>query len=432
MPSTQGTACSSRYHDDTNTTFFFTNSTYRIKGVLVATGNQTAAWDIPEATGWPSLHGPVDPATGSPQTPTSVTFCYDHELFLNPNAVGSYSQQWTWSINKTGFEGNSTLAAGQTYAAHDQVTVVPTGPTAGGPRVSGSVFLLNPTPISVTVFELSVLVGELGATVTCPGPLPTLLAPFSSLTCEFEVAVPDTSDRVVFTDADVDPGLTVRRSIETVSFSNPTTGTTEFDECVKVVDDKVASGSRFLGMACASGGTKTFTYSVTIGPFAACGPFSVVNTATFTGLETGATGSSSWTVQGQVPCQLGCTLTQRYWKTHSERGPAPYDDTWASVGGASTPFFLSGVSYYDALHARVGGNVYWTLARVYIAAQLNQSNGASFTAAQSAFDAATALLGTSTPSQVATDKSVRDDVVKLAAELDAYNNGFLIPSHCSQ
>ena len=29
-----------------------------------------------------------------------------------------------------------------------------------------------------------------------------------------------------------------------------------------------------------------------------------------------------------VPPQ-GCTLTQGYWKTHSENGPAPYDDNWA-------------------------------------------------------------------------------------------------------
>ncbi len=211
-----------------------------------------------------------------------------------------------------------------------------------------------------------------------------------------------------------------------------TTGTTEFDKCIAVFDDKVTIDGGRLGTACASEGPKVFTYSATIGPFAACGPFEVVNTATFTGLETGATGSSSWTVRGQVPCQLGCTLTQGYWKTHSERGPAPYDDTWAAVGGASIPFFLSGGSYYDALHARVGGNAYWTLARAYIAARLNQLNGASFTAAQSAFDAATALLGISTPSDVAAYKTLRDDVVKLAAELDAYNNGFLIPNHCSQ
>ena len=198
------------------------------------------------------------------------------------------------------------------------------------------------------------------------------------------------------------------------------------------VDDNVTIDGGCLGTACASGGLKAFTYSVTIGPFAACGPFSVVNTATFTGLETGATGSSSWTVRGQVPCQLGCTLTQGYWKTHSERGPAPYDDTWAASEGHRSPSSSVVGATTTPCTRESEAMRPWTLARAYIAARLNQLNGVSFTAAQSAFDAATALLGTSTPSEVAADKYVRDDVVKLAAELDAYNNGFLIPNHCSQ
>ncbi len=69
------------YYDDTNTIFFFAGSTYPIKGVLVAGGGQTMAWELPAGmSGYPSLHGPLDPATNSPQTPTSVTFCYEYEL----------------------------------------------------------------------------------------------------------------------------------------------------------------------------------------------------------------------------------------------------------------------------------------------------------------------------------------------------------------
>ena len=47
----------------------------------------------------------------------------------------------------------------------------------------------------------------------------------------------------------------------------------------------------------------------------------------------------------------GCTLTPGYWKTHSDYGPAPYDETWAEIGGEippceeNTPFFNSGKSY---------------------------------------------------------------------------------------
>ena len=43
------------------------------------------------------------------------------------------------------------------------------------------------------------------------------------------------------------------------------------------------------------------------------------------------------TVDVDVPCLGGCTLTPGYWKTHSEFGPAPYDDNWANLpNGAST------------------------------------------------------------------------------------------------
>ena len=66
--------------------------------------------------------------------------------------------------------------------------------------------------------------------------------------------------------------------------------------------------------------------------------------------DSGTTGESSWEIIVDVPCDGGCTLTPGYWKTHSEYGPAPYDDTWALMpAGADTPFFGTGVSYYEML-----------------------------------------------------------------------------------
>ena len=32
------------------------------------------------------------------------------------------------------------------------------------------------------------------------------------------------------------------------------------------------------------------------------------------------------------PDDEGCTYTLGYWKTHSDRGPAPYDNGWKNVG----------------------------------------------------------------------------------------------------
>lgn len=135
-----------------------------------------------------------------------------------------------------------------------------------------------------------------------------------------------------------------------------------------------------------------------------------------------------------VPCATGCTLTPGYWKTHSKYGPAPYDDTWAQVG-EDAAFFLSGQTYYQVLWTPPGGNAYYILAHAYIAARLNQLGGADFTAAQAAFNSATALFGTYTPAQVAAMKgssTVRQQFNSLAATLDNYNNGLIGPGHCSE
>ena len=138
-----------------------------------------------------------------------------------------------------------------------------------------------------------------------------------------------------------------------------------------------------------------------------------------------------------VPCTSGCTLTPGYWKTHSEYGPAPYDDAWSQLGnGADTPFFLSGQTYYEVLwNGSGGGNAYYILAKAYIAAELNFLNGADPTAAQTAFDEATALFQTYTPDEVAALKgrsSTRQMFISLTETLDNYNNGYIGPGHCSE
>lgn len=130
----------------------------------------------------------------------------------------------------------------------------------------------------------------------------------------------------------------------------------------------------------------------------------------------------------------GCTLTQGYWKTHSEKGPAPYDDTWALLAnGADTPFF-GGASWYDVFHTPVGGNQYYNLAHQYMAAYLNTLAGAS--APQAVLDAlsdAETLFGLYSPADIAGLKgndSLRKQFVELAGTLGSYNEGLTGPGHC--
>ncbi len=132
--------------------------------------------------------------------------------------------------------------------------------------------------------------------------------------------------------------------------------------------------------------------------------------------------------------ELGCTLTRGYWKTHSEFGPAPYDDTWAGLpDGASTDFFLSGQNYHDVMWTPPkGGNAYYILAYPYIAAELNVLNGASLTEdAADAWDEATALFGGYLPEEVAALKGEeRAPWIALSTAIGHYNEGLTGPGHC--
>jgi hypothetical protein len=130
---------------------------------------------------------------------------------------------------------------------------------------------------------------------------------------------------------------------------------------------------------------------------------------------------------------VGCTLTQGYWKTHSQFGPAPYDDAWLNLGPVqqSTQFYLSGKSWYQVFWTPPQGNAYYQLAHQFMAAELNVLNGASApaevtTALASAHALFSSVGGTTlTRAQTTTAR-------QLAAVLDAYNNGLTGPGHCSE
>lgn len=136
-----------------------------------------------------------------------------------------------------------------------------------------------------------------------------------------------------------------------------------------------------------------------------------------------------------TPPTTGCTLTQGYWKTHSEFGPAPYDNTWAQLtNGASTAFYLSGGTWYSVFHTAPAGNAYYSLAHQYMAAKLNVLAGADPTTVAGALTAAETLLNTYTPAQVRALKGsnpVRSQFLTLAETLDDYNNGLIGPGHCN-
>jgi len=249
------------------------------------------------------------------------------------------------------------------------------------------------------------------------------------LTCTYETALPDGADRTNTATVTTSGKVAGDDGEADVTFSD--TPTNETDECIDVSDDQYGS----LGTVCANESPKTFKYSLTVGPYAECGDYEYVNTASFTTNDTDTTDSDDHTVDVNVPCGGGCTLTQGYWKTHSKYGPAPYDDTWAQIG-EDTTFFQSGQSYYQVLRAAPQGNAYYILAQQYIAASLNQLNGASIPPnVLTDFNTATSLFNQYTPAQIAALKGsspVRKQFTALAETLDKYNNGVTGPGHCSE
>jgi hypothetical protein len=373
-----------------------------------------------------------------------IGFCYDLELVVTKTAETSFDRDWTWTIEKSADQTELTLSEGQLFTVNYEVTVTPTSQDSNF-AVEGEITIHNPTNQQATISDVDDVItpGDIAADVVCPGePFPILLAGGADLVCTYSatgLAGTETLNTATVTTTAGPEGGSGQAAIDW------TTATiSETDECVDVFDTNAVSGANptgFLGEVCADDADKTIEYSLDFGAhpdadvILECGENTHLNTASFETNDTMTTGESSWTVVATVECAEGCTLTQGYWKTHSEYGPAPFDDTWDLLlpSGADTTFFLSGKTYIQALWTPPrGGNAYWILAHQYIAAQLNFLNGASSTpAVDSAFNSATAFFNSATPS-TSLSKPMRQTVLGWATTLDNYNNGLIGPGHCDE
>jgi hypothetical protein len=345
------------------------------------------------------------------------------EVLVKKTVETSYTRTYTWNIEKTADQSNLTLSLGQRFLVNYSVALG-NGYTDGGWEAHGTIAARNASAYGVVIESVDDLVSpDIPADVSCPWSMPyDLPSGWTTPECSYSVSLPDGSARMNTATLTVllpDGSYIYPYDTEPVTFGDPAS---VVDECADVYDTNVG----FLGTVC---GPSTFNYQMWLGPFD-CGCYPVENTASFIAHDTGATGDASWTITVCVPCAGGCTLTPGYWKTHSAYGPAPYDDTWAIIG-EDTPFFFSGKTYYEALWTSPRGNAYYILAHAYIAAELNQLNGADIPAeVLAAFDDATVLFQTYSPDDVR--GGVRHQFIALAELLDAYNNGYIGPGHCSE
>ena len=404
---------------------------------------------------------------------TVTVNCY--ELTVTKDAATTYSRDYDWNIAKTRFiadgetdgDGNPltlTLDEGQTFTASYEITVTMTGFTDADHAVSGTITIDNPAPMDAVDVVVTDVIShavdaDILATVDCDGDATVTVPAEGSVECSYSADLPNADDRLNTATATLF-GIGYSGTADvTFDLDNPTT---EIDECIDIVDDAGTPGDTSddldLGTVCVGdldeNNQWTDEYTLDIGPFAVCGEFLFTNTVSFVTTDddndTDESGSATYTVTVTVPCPEGCTLTQGYWKTHNDSfwGGAPTDETWdllgdvdgdgTSEGELETFFGNAGLTYFDAMWTAPQGNAYFQLSRQYIAAVLNQLDGAAVPAnVQAAIDAAEDLFMEYTPAEVAAakgkgGKELRAQFTSLAGLLASYNEGLIGPGHCDE
>jgi hypothetical protein len=384
--------------------------------------------------------------TGDQDSATVKLHCY--APVVSKDATATFDRKWDWTIDKRADQTSLELAIGQSFQVNYQVTVDATK-TDSGYLVTGKVYVENPSPNDPMDVTVSDEIGDTAAAIDCGGGVgdTTLtVAKSTSGSCDYKVDFGTTKPSETTNVATV--------TFNSIDFTAPKAFTwaldDETDECIDLTDSKYGD----LGTVCAGDAPKTFKYSMFVGPYEVCDTYQFKNIATLTTNDTDTEKSADWTVDITVPC-AGCTLTQGYWKTHSELGPAPYDDAWALLDTwyydgttwihgdsqylKSQELFFSNnttSTWFDVFWTPPAGNAYYQLAHQYEAAVLNILNEASAPASvTSAISHAEALFEQYTPADIAAMKGnqpVRKDFIATAGILGSYNTGTIGPGHCDE
>lgn len=391
----------------------------------------------PEATSGTGLTTP-----NAAQDISHITVCYDVELEVSETSgATSFTRDYDWTISKSVDRSSITLASGGQETVNYAVAIKKdSGSDSNWKLLSGTITVRNPHP-SIAASGIEVvdnLSGHGALAVSCPL---GNLGPLASMTCSYDaVSLPDGSSRTNTTSASSTTyGIARAENQSAIPFVTPTT---VHDNEVKISDSFEGAG---LSDKAASS-SQTFAYARTIAAAAlTCGSNTIGNTATLADDDgTARTASASVTATldcataapappppAPEPAVVGCTRSQGYWGTHSSRGPAPYNDTWAKLG-ENTPFYTSGLTHYEQMQQPAKGNAYVILAAQFIAAKLNVLSGAAAPDGVSLSTIET-FYNTYTPAEVGAMKGndpVRKQALAWASTLDDYNNGRLNVSYC--
>lgn len=361
-------------------------------------------------------------ASQGPADLSHLEFCFNYNVDVTKTAQTSFDRTYGWTVAKTANPTSVVLSTGQVQGVAYKVVATRDEGVDSNWAVGGTVTLTNRWPVAAGVTSLTDILSDgTVAKLDCPT---TVVPAKGSLQCTYSAPVSSGAAGVNTASASVSFAGKNRTAEGTApyAFGAPTV---ESDKCATITDSLKGD----LGQTCES---KTYDYTLQVGPYDTPGDHKVVNTATLVTKDTGTTTDSTATVDVQVPSlNSGCTLTQGYWKTHSDQGPAPYDDAWKKLGDLEeeTPFYASGQTWLQVFNTSPKGNAYYILAVQYMAATLNVANGASATPeVTKAIADAKAIFEVSTGTAVADANTAKS----LATVLAAYNEGKVGPGHCTE
>ncbi len=373
--------------------------------------------------------------------------CIVSPLVISKTANTTLTRTSTWSIAKTEDAPDPVLlTSGVSFPVNYQVTAGASSIDSAW-AVSGNISITNPSGnpavSSVAVTDAMDGAGSPTGAVVCPG---TTIAAGATMVCTYSATLPDGATRTNIATVTTNESLLGGQATASVNFGSATV--TKVNDCATVTDTNAAGPQ--AQQLCAGVDTlpKTWNYSVTFGKDAgaqvalACGVSSYTNTATLTPNTSGIAQTASATVNFNVDCPLGCTLTQGYWKTHNtlfKGGASKHaDSTWldSDIGGPGANLLNSGLTWFNVFWtAPSGGNAWYQLAHQYMAASLNKEKGTTVpVAVQTALTHAQALLSGSTPAQIGALKgnnATRQDFITTAGILGNYNEGKAGVPHCS-
>lgn len=396
-----------------------------IDAVIVSGGNSALVYHYdPEAFFGEQLHAPLK-VIGPPFGIESIEFCFDYELEVTATASTSFQRQLFWSLSQEPARDSLFLSSGQTFLMPYKVTAGVAGQEDSDFLVKGMIVVSNPAPVLIVLSKIEAAFEDGGSVELFCGALPRVLFPGDRVVCKY------TAERR----GGESTSLTVKAIPHGFPEASVATIRVDFGEAkVDLKDECVELSDRYLGekVLCAGQPIRgPFSYEAAIGPFEGCSEVvHFANSASLRGLDSGERiFAHSEVVVELAPCDRGCVLSEEYWRTHSQYGPAPYDKTW-SLLGEDTLFYRSGVTYYNMLQIPPEKGPYYTLGRAYIAALLNQLDGAlldEITA--SALYRAEDLLTEYSPRAA---EQQRETFFRIAKLLDAFNQGELSLRSCSE